>query len=225
MIREVHNTQQLDPVASHLCDPDQREEIATLGMWLFLSTEVLFFGGLFLGFAIYRMRYRDAFIAASGHLNVALGSTNTLILLTSSLFVALAVLASRRGERRRSTVYLMITVLLALVFLCIKFYEWDSEYHEKLVPGLNFSMPNAADAQRQQLFFCYYFIMTGIHALHMIIGTGVISWIILRGWQGKDKLSQTERIRIESTALFWHFVDIIWVFLLPLLYLTGLEKL
>lgn len=215
----------LDPVASHLSDPRQREEIARLGMWLFLSTEVLFFGCLFVGFTIYRTSYPADFVAASQHLKVGLGTANTFVLLTSSFFVALAVLAAQNGDRMKSTRNLVVTLVLAIIFLFIKGYEWYLEYHEKLVPGINFSMPEAstASAAHQQMFFCFYFIMTGIHGIHMMAGSGVFSWLILRGWRGKGSLTQTERIRIESTALYWHFVDIVWVFLLPLLYLTGLD--
>lgn len=215
----------LDPVARHLADREQREDIARLGMWLFLSTEVLFFGALFLGFTIYRLSYPADFIAASKHLNVWLGGLNTFVLLSSSFLVALAVLSAQRGERRGATRYLGLTLLLALVFLGIKGFEWHQEYQEKLVPGWNFHLAEAGEssAAHQQLFFCFYFIMTGVHALHMLAGSGVLTWLILRSRRGYGALSQTETIRIESIALYWHFVDIVWVFLLPLLYLTGLD--
>lgn len=215
----------LDAVARHLADPQQRLDIARLGVWLFLSTEVLFFGVLFLGFTLYRRSYPAEFIAASGHLNLWLGGFNTFVLLTSSLFVALAVLGADHGDRRRSTRYLMVTLALALVFLAIKAFEWYREYQDHLVPGLNFSLPGAEAgwAAHQQMFFCFYFILTGVHAFHMVAGSGVLFWLILRGCRGRGPLSQTESIRIEATALYWHFVDIIWVFLLPLLYLTGYD--
>jgi len=218
-------TGRLDPVAEHLADPGQRLDIARLGVWLFLSTEVLFFGVLFLGFTLYRRSYPAEFVAASSHLNLWLGGFNTLVLLTSSLFVALAVLGADRGNRRSSTRYLMATLTLGLVFLAIKAFEWHQEYAEHLVPGLNFNLPDtdAGWAAHEQLFFCLYFIMTGVHAFHMVAGSGVLAWLILRGWRGRGALSQTESIRIESTALYWHFVDIVWVFLLPLLYLTGFD--
>ena len=221
------SAEKMDPVAAHLSDPEQREEMATLGMWIFLSTEVLFFGALFLGFTVYRTLYPEAFIAASGHLNVWLGSINTFILLTSSFFIALAVAAAHAGDRKKSTRHLCITALLALLFLGIKAVEYHQEYQEYLIPGVNFSMKDTdpVSAAHQQLFFCFYFFMTGLHAIHMLAGTGVMGWLIGRGFHRKGPLSQTDRIRIESLALYWHFVDIVWVFLLPLLYLTGLEKL
>lgn len=214
----------MDSVVSHLTEPAQRADVARLGMWLFLSTEVLFFGGMILAFTVYRMTYSADFIAASARLKVGLGGTNTLVLLTSSFFIALAVLAAQRDDRRSVIRYLLVTLALAIVFLGIKGYEWYSEFNEKLVPGLNFTLPgvDAASAAHQQLFFCFYFIMTGIHGIHMIIGSGVITWLILRGRRETGPLSQTDVVRIESTALYWHFVDIVWVFLLPLLYLTGL---
>ena len=215
----------LDPVARHLADPRQRLEIARLGVWLFLSTEVLFFGALFVGFTLYRHSYPAEFVAASGHLNLWLGGFNTLVLLTSSLFVALAVLGADHGDRRRATRYLIATLALALVFLGIKAFEWYQEYEEHLVPGLNFALPGAEQgwAAHQELFFCYYFIMTGVHAFHMLAGSGVLIWLILRGRRARGPLNQTDSIRIESTALYWHFVDVVWVFLLPLLYLTGFD--
>jgi cytochrome c oxidase subunit 3 len=208
----------MDPVAGHLSDRVQREDIARLGMWLFLSTEVLFFGALFLGFTLYKHTYPK-------HLNVVLGGLNTLVLLTSSFFIAMGVMAAQRSDRNVATRNLAVTLILALLFLGIKSLEWYQEFGEKLVPGWNFQMPGAteASAAHQQLFFCFYFIMTGIHGVHMILGSGVILWLILRCRRGTGPLSQTESIRIESTALYWHFVDMVWVFLLPLLYLTGLD--
>lgn len=215
----------IDPTPEHLADPGQRREIARLGMWLFLSTEVLFFGGLFLGFSIYRIAYHADFVAASGHLSVLLGGLNTLVLLTSSLSVALAVLSTNKDDRRGTVRYLTITLALAFIFLGIKGYEWHTEFKEELVPGLNFQLHGVtvSSAAHQQLFFCYYFIMTGIHGLHMLVGSALMIWLIVRSQRGSGRLSQTEIIRIESTALYWHFVDIVWVFLLPLLYLTGLD--
>ena len=212
----------LDPVARHLADPEQRLDIARLGIWIFLATEILFFGVLFVGFTIYRSSYPAAFVAASGHLNVWLGVFNTCVLMTSSFCVALAVLDAQAGNRRGSTRHLMTTVALAIVFLGVKAVEWYQEYDASLVPGLNFRLPGAGEsgAAAQQLFFCFYFIMTGVHAVHMLAGVGVLAWLILRGWRDTGPFTQTDSIRIESTALYWHFVDIVWIFLLPLLYLT-----
>lgn len=220
-----HDEDALDPIASHLSDPGQREEMATLGVWIFLATEILFFGGLFLGYAVYRMSYPETFVAASGHLDVFLGGLNTFVLLTSSLFIAFAVLAAREGDRKRSTKHLAITLVLALGFLGIKFHEWREEAAKNLVPGAGFEIHGVAGeaAAQQHLFFCFYFGMTGLHALHMLIGAGLIGWLVWRGWNGAGRIGATARIRIESVALYWHFVDLVWIFLLPLLYLTGLE--
>lgn len=214
-----------DPVAAHFADQEQREDAANLGIWLFLTTEVMFFGALFVGFTIYRTHYSSDFVAASRHLDVFLGGLNTLVLLTSSFFMACAVCCANAGNRRGAVRNLAITLVLAIGFLGIKAYEWSTEYHHHLVPGLNFDLPGVAtqSAAHQQLFFCFYFIMTGIHAVHMIAGAGVISWLIVHNSRRREPLTATERIRIDATALYWHFVDLVWVFLLPLLYLAGLD--
>ena len=213
-------------VAHHFDDAEQQYTAAELGMWLFLATEVLFFGGLFCGYAIYRYWYHAAFVAGSHHLDVLLGTINTAILLTSSLTMALAVHAAQTSRRVATVRNLVFTVLLGGAFLGIKGYEYYHKFEERLVPGPHFAIPaeGATQAQRAaqtsgpiQLFFSLYFLMTGLHALHMIIGVAVLLVLIMTASRGA--FSAAYFTPVEMTGLYWHFVDIVWVFLFPLLYL------
>jgi cytochrome c oxidase subunit 3 len=225
-------------VAHHFDDAEQQYMAAELGTWVFLATEVLFFGGLFASYTIYRYWYPQAFIEGSHHLDLWLGSINTAILLTSSLTMAMSVHAAQTNQPRDTVRNLALTVLLGSAFLGIKGYEYYHKYEEHLVPGHNFRMPDSksahADAgesrsspppelQRQaggpnQLFFSLYFAMTGLHALHMIIGVGILLVLIVTAWRGA--FSAEWFTPVEMTGLYWHFVDIVWVFLFPLLYLV-----
>jgi cytochrome c oxidase subunit 3 len=200
----------------HYEDAEHRHESAVLGMWVFLATEVLFFGGLFAGYVAYRAAYAEAYIEASGHLNIWFGSVNTLILLTSSFAIALAIHAAQTGRRRAVTGFLLVTLVLGLAFLGIKGVEYYTEYQEGLIPGLRFTYEGERPHE-VALFFVQYFIMTGLHAVHMIIGLGVVAWMAWRNWRGD--FSPTYYDPIEMTGLYWHFVDVVWVFLFPLLYL------
>jgi cytochrome c oxidase subunit 3 len=199
-------------------------------MWTFLATEVMFFGGLFTGFVVYRFTTPEAFAAASKHLSVLLGSINTAVLLSSSLTVALAVRAGQTGDRREQVRYLLLTMLLGVIFLGIKGVEYSMEYRDHLVPGLNFNaeevkLPEGAtelDHQRVPMFFVFYFFMTGLHAFHMIIGLGVFAWM---AWLAhKGRFTPEYHTPLELSGLYWHFVDIVWVFLYPLLYLIDKHK-
>jgi cytochrome c oxidase subunit 3 len=198
-------------------DFEQQHAAGTFGMWVFLATELLFFGGMFCGYAFYRMRFAAAFEAGSHLLDVRWGAINTAVLLTSSLTMVLAV---RAGEMRRPAsrmIFVMATTLLGSMFLTIKFaFEWTHDYHEHLVPGLNFALQSPL-ARGIELFFCFYFLMTGLHAIHLIIGIVVLgAMIALAGYDDRESSS-----RFEITGLYWHFVDIVWIFLFPLLYLIG----
>jgi cytochrome c oxidase subunit 3 len=248
-------------------DIEQQTISSSLAMWTFLATEVMFFGGLFLAFFVYRTYYHVSFVEAASWLNVMWGGINTVVLLTSSLTMALAVRASHLGDRRGAVRFLLLTLALGTVFLGIKAIEWYTDYEERLMPGVNFhwqgpkhevlarhaagaghaddeiplpppgespgivdpaQQPNyrgetsdAPEAGRAQLFFVLYFFMTGLHAIHMIIGiaaVGIIAWLTWTGW-----LSGCGSTHIEVTGLYWHFVDIVWVFLYPLLYLIDLH--
>ena len=189
-----------------------------LGMWVFLVTEVLFFGGLFLTYTIYRHAYPSAFTAGSHELIVWAGTTNTVVLITSSLTMALAVAAAQAGQRRALMAFLAVTMALGCVFLGIKAFEYYKEYVERHVPGHGFKF-EAEYARQAQIFFSLYFMMTGLHALHMIIGLGVMAVMFWLSWRGT--ITPDYSSPIEISGLYWHFVDIVWIFLFPLLYLVG----
>jgi cytochrome c oxidase subunit 3 len=199
-------------------DLGQQHEAASLGMWAFLATEILFFGGLFLLYAVYRTLYPVAFSEGSRHLDIMLGSINTAVLIGSSLTMVLAVHSAQLGRRRAIVAFLAFTMLLGIVFLSIKFVEYGHKFEQALVPGPRFAYDGALTPQ-VQLFFSFYFIMTGLHALHMVIGIGLLAVLAWLAWHGK--FSPAYHTPVEITGLYWHFVDVIWMFLFPLLYLLG----
>jgi cytochrome c oxidase subunit 3 len=225
-------------VAHHFDDAEQQYTAASLGMWLFLATEVLFFGGLFCGYAQYRYWYPAAFAAGSHRLDLWLGAINTAVLLTSSLTMALAVHAAQTDDRRGVAQFLALTIVLGSAFLGIKAYEYYHKFEEHLVPGRSFdfhahhggtnesastdaAVNSAAAANMEEapveLFFSFYFGMTGLHALHMVIGIAILA-VLLAGAR-RGAFSAAYFTPVEMTGLYWHFVDIVWVFLFPLLYL------
>jgi len=212
-------------LAHHFTDIEQQFEAGTLGMWLFLITEIMFFGGLFATYAIYRLMYLSAFEAGSHLLDVKLGAINTAVLIGSSLTMALAVRAGQTGSRKALIVFLILTMLLGGVFLGVKAYEYHHKWETGLVPGFHWGPteevhlhPEAA-LPHVELFFCYYFFMTGLHALHMIIGFGIMAVLV---WQAaRGRFDGGYYSPIEVSGLYWHFVDIVWIFLFPLLYLIG----
>jgi cytochrome c oxidase subunit 3 len=207
------------PALAHQFDDlEQQKEASNLGIWVFLATEVLFFGGLFLTYSIYRAWYTDAFAAASREMLLWAGTTNTVVLITSSLTMALAVHAAQIGERRSLMLFLVLTMLLGIAFLGIKAFEYHTEFVEHHVPGPAFQF-EAAYLAHAQLFFSLYFVMTGIHAIHMIIGLGIMSVMLWWTWRGT--ITKDYSNPIEVSGLYWHFVDIVWIFLFPLLYLIG----
>jgi cytochrome c oxidase subunit 3 len=207
------------PALAHQFDSlGQQTEAATLGMWVFLVTEVLFFGGLFLTYAVYRSFYPAAFSAASHELDILLGGINTAVLITSSLTMALAVHAAQLGQRRLLMIFLVVTMVLGTVFLGIKAVEYYHKFAEHHVPGATFQFER--EHQRHaQIFFSLYFIMTGLHAIHMIIGIAVLLVMWIWAWRGR--ITSDYAGPIEISGLYWHFVDIVWIFLFPLLYLIG----
>ena len=198
----------------------EQKEASSLGMWLFIAQEVMFFGGLFLAYTVYRNVYPDPYIDASRHLDWKLGAINTAVLICSSLTMALGVHAAALGHRRATVGWLVATVVLGGVFLGVKVVEYADKFHHHLVPGAHFQWTeNPAEAGPAQIFFSLYFAMTGLHALHMIIGIPIILYI---AWQAHRGLYSPEyHTPVEMTGLYWHFVDIIWIFLFPLLYLVG----
>jgi cytochrome c oxidase subunit 3 len=180
---------------------------------------VLFFGGVFAAYSIYRSWYPDAFAAGSHSLDITLGAVNTAILITSSLTMALAVHAAQTGRRQALVMFLLATMALGAAFLGIKAIEYGQKFAEHHVPGASFHFEEEALAQHAQIFFSLYFVMTGLHALHMIIGLGIMTWMLWWAWNGT--ISRDYASPIEISGLYWHFVDIVWIFLFPLLYLIG----
>lgn len=204
-------------------DLEQQHEAGTLGMWLFLATEVMVFGTLFTGYTVYRTSYSEAFEVASCQLNLTIGAANTVVLLTSSLTMALSVHTTRVGNRNRSILYLVLTAFLGTLFMLLKAVEYYSDYRDNLVPRLAFNptewTERGVQPERVQLFLLFYYCMTGLHALHLTIGIAVVVILIILVW--RSRLSAVPYMPIEVSGLYWHFVDIIWIFLLPLLYLIG----
>jgi len=205
--------------AEQFDDLEQQHQAATFGMWLFLITEVMLFGGMFTAYTWYRFLYPAGFAEGSRHMDLVLGGANTVVLIVSSLTMALAVHTTQAGSRRALGRLLGATILLGLVFLGIKAVEYWQHYQEQLVPGIRFSFDGPLSHQ-VELFFLFYFIMTGIHAVHLTIGVGIVSVLLVMARRGK--FSPAAHDPIEVTGLYWHFVDVVWIFLLPLLYLFGL---
>ncbi|ADE15688.1 cytochrome c oxidase subunit III [Nitrosococcus halophilus Nc 4] len=204
--------------AEQFDDPEQEHEASTLGMWVFLGTEVLFFGVLFASYAVLRFNYPEAFAEASRHTNILLGTVNTAILLTSSLTMALAIRSAQLSKHKLTAGFLLLTILLGILFLGIKGVEYYGEYEKQLVPGLNFAY-EGDNAQSIKLFFYLYFIMTGVHAIHVILGIGTLAVIAVMAW--REWFSSDYFTPVELVGLYWHFVDIIWIFLYPFLYLVS----
>jgi cytochrome c oxidase subunit 3 len=199
-------------------DAEQQHEASWIGMWIFLATEVMFFGGLFTGYTVYRSAYAQAFADASNHLDVWLGTINTAVLIGSSFTMALAVRNAQLGDRRLIVRFLLLTIILGCVFLGIKFFEYYQKFEEHLVPGSSFIYESPL-ARPAEIFFSFYFAMTGMHALHMIIGIGLLTALVFRASRGR--FSPAYYTPVELIGLYWHFVDIVWIFLFPLLYLVG----
>lgn len=187
---------------------------AKMGMWLFLFTEVLLFGGLFVLYAVTLGRFPAEFHEASLLLDTTMGTTNTVVLITSSLFAALAVTALQKGDRRKAEVFIGLTLLLACAFLVIKYFEWTHKFHIGIYPG---SEAIADWAPGKQAFIALYYTMTGLHGLHVIIGMTVFGWVwwLIRA----GKCTPDYFVALENAGLYWHLVDLIWIYLFPLYYL------
>ena len=267
---EIHDAHAVHTHAHQFDDPVQQKESASLGMWAFLATEVLFFGGLFLLYTVFRYRYPEMWDIGSHELDIYLGGLNTLILLTSSLTMALGVHAAQTGKKAALNVYLIITLLCAGGFLVVKTFEYKAKFDHGVIPGRYFQVPAEVwekhkpadmagspvfdsnhvqeivndpmgpyahephgmtanrppltphfydDVRKLQLFFGLYFAMTGLHGIHVIIGMfmiGTLVFLNMKGW-----FSPSYYTPVEMTGLYWHFVDIVWVFLFPLLYLMD----
>ena len=197
---------------------EQQHEASQLGLWTFLATEIMFFGGLFMAYIVYRNTYPQAFAIGSHHNSLLLGTMNTAVLLTSSLTMALAVRAAQLGKGKALLYFLLATAVLGCVFLGIKGIEYSAHFRENLFPGPSFSktMP-----RKTELFFYLYFTMTGLHALHVIVGVGVLAVLAFLAW--RMRFSSQYYTPVELGGLYWHFVDIVWVFLYPLMYLINIH--
>jgi cytochrome c oxidase subunit 3 len=219
----------------HFDDLDQQREASTFGMWVFLCTEILFFGGLFTTYVVYRQRFHGVFAQASHELNVWLGATNTAVLIVSSLTMALSIWAAQMNRRKLTVVFLLLTMALGLTFLGIKTVEYSekgvpfgikalenlTKHHLTPGPQFHYDCPPGEPCHPEQaeVFFSLYFAMTGLHALHMIVGVGLLSYLLVPSWRGR--FTAEWHNPLECIGLYWHFVDIVWIFLFPLLYLIG----
>ena len=222
----------------HFETEEQQREAATFGMWLFLLTEIMFFGGMFFAYLLFRNWYHDAFVAASNQLSIPLGATNTAVLIGSGFFMALGVWAAEVRKKGLLVIFLLVTTLLGFIFLGIKAVEYHEKWEKHHIPGANFDISGFVNppispkpgkpaelalppdmAQKTQVFFFLYFAMTGMHALHMIIGIGILFWLTWRAHAGEFSFGYVAPI--ENFGLYWHFVDIVWLFLFPLLYLIN----
>lgn len=261
------NTHHSPVLKHHFEDLGQQHACERLGIWMFLATEILFFGGVFGAYTVYRLWYPDEFVLASSHLNRTFATINTVLLITSSLTITLAIRAAKLGERGALIRYLLVTAALATGFMVIKGFEYSADFHEHYVPGPLFQKEYAeaaakvaplshADAKayfekdaasghpahekwaadlalrnhegstaasldpgKVQLFLCFYYIMTGIHGIHIIVGIGCILWLVWEAWRGT--IPPENYSTVEVVSLYWHLVDAIWLFLMPLLYLAG----
>jgi cytochrome c oxidase subunit 3 len=203
-------------LAHHFETLEQQSQTATLGMWAFLVQEVMFFGGLFTVYLVYRNLYPAAFAEGSAHLPVELGTLNTAVLIGSSLTMALAVRSAQLGRGKGAALLILATMLLAFVFLGVKSLEYSHKWHDELVPGLRWAPAAGADPHLN-LFFALYFVMTGCHALHMLIGLVLMAFVARKAWRGG--YTSQNFLGVECLGLYWHFVDLVWIFLFPLLYL------
>lgn len=209
----------------HFTDFSQQKQSAVLGMWAFLVQEIMFFGGLFGAYAVYRSQYPMGFHEGSAQLDVVLGGVNTIVLICSSLTMAMAVHAAGKGDRLAICLWLVATIVFGSIFLGVKVIEYSEKYEHGLIPGIaDDGLKTDHETHRPRpvgfsIYFALYFTMTGLHALHMIIGIPILAWLAWAGLRGK--FGPEYYTPVEMTGLYWHFVDIVWIFLFPLLYLLG----
>jgi cytochrome c oxidase subunit 3 len=223
----------------HFENMEQQREAGTLGMWVFLVTEIMFFGGMFLAYTLFRYQHPAAFVSASNHLDITLGAVNTAVLIVSSFTMAMAVFATQVGKRQLTIICLILTMILGAGFLGIKAVEYREKYRDSLIPGRlipwrpfnpavaqhgekdphKLHLIDGANVKNVELFYWIYFAMTGMHALHMVIGFGLLAWLLAGSLKGR--YTPAWYTPVEMIGLYWHFVDIVWIFLFPLLYLLG----
>ena len=218
MSSSAHDTTKPSPLQHHFANFAQQYEAASMAMWCFLITEILFFGGVFLAYAIYREMYPQAFAAGSHHLSIFLGCLNTAVLISSSFTMVLGVHAARMGKKNITSLYLFLTLVLGCVFLGVKAIEYHDKFINHLVPNDTFHF-HGFEGPGIRIFYSLYFALTGLHALHMVIGAVILIIILIQNMNGK--FSAEYNSPIDMFGLYWHFVDIVWIFLFPLLYLIG----
>jgi cytochrome c oxidase subunit III len=211
-------------LAHHFDSLEQQHEAAQLGLWAFLLTEIMLFGAVLTGYAVFRGKYPHEFEEGSSHLNITVGAVNTAVLLGSSLAMALAVRAAQLGRARATMGFLLLTAVLGVVFLGFKAYEYWVDYQEQLIPGINFNRErdwgnSELNPANIELFFLLYFVLTGLHAIHMLIGLGIL--LVLATKARKGRYTTEYHTPVEIGGLYWHFVDVVWIYLFPLLYLIG----
>jgi len=226
----VHGETHNPALLHHFATEEQQRDSANFGMWIFLATEVMFFGGLFCAYLIYRGWYYNDFATASRSIDAALGGTNTAVLICSSLTVVLAIWAAQTSRRGLMLAMLVLTMLFGATFLGIKGIEYHDKFVEHHVPGSSFDFHDPipdhpgefVNPQHAQIFFALYFVMTGLHALHMVVGLGIFTWLLWAAWKGR--FTPEYHTPLEIGGLYWHFVDIVWIYLFPLLYLIDRHK-
>lgn len=213
-----HSTSHPAHLQHHFVDADQQFDTAKLGMWIFLVTEILFFGGLFAAYIIYRAWYPELFTLASEELDTLLGGINTLVLIGSSLTVAMAIRSAQLNQNKKIIINLAITCALAFVFMVIKYFEYTHKFELGIFPGRYYEY-GGIDHPQANIFFSLYYMMTGLHGIHVVVGIGLMIWLILRA--RKRHFHSEYYTPVEITGLYWHLVDIIWIFLFPLFYLID----
>lgn len=202
----------------HFVNSEQQFDTSKIGMWLFLATEILMFGGLFIGYGLMQSIYPEAWMAAHHHLDRLMGATNTVFLLCSSFTMVMAVHSAANSRQKATVNYLVVTWLFALGFMVIKYFEYSHKFHDGLLPGRYFQYAGGGPAQ-QAMFFGFYFMMTGIHGFHVLIGMILIGWLIIRARRGD--FNSAYYTPVDLVGLYWHLVDLIWIYLFPLLYLVS----
>lgn len=213
-VREYHH-------AHHFPTAHAEAEAGKFGMWIFLATEILLFSGLFMAYSAYRSTHAEMFKAAHHMLDWKLGAVNTMVLILSSLTMALGVRSAQTNRRSQSALYLVITLLCACAFLVVKYFEYSHKFHVGTLPGqyYHYTGPELAHVESPHIFFGIYFLMTGLHGLHVLIGMAAISWVLVRTLRGE--FYSKYYFPVELVGLYWHLVDLIWIYLFPLLYLVG----
>lgn len=205
-------------VAHHFRDAEHEFDASKLGIWLFLCTEILMFGGLFVGYAYYHSLYPEMFAEGAKFLDWRMGAINTVVLLVSSFTMALGIYFSQMNQKNKAVTALAITLVCGMIFMVIKYFEYTHKFHMGVFPGKFFTY-EGAQAANLPLYFSFYFLMTGLHGSHVLIGMGLIFWVLLRARRGE--FNAHYYTPVEGVGLFWHLVDLIWIFLFPLLYLIG----